>query len=250
MKSQWITFCLFNLVLCSQLNAKTLFLAHFDEGVKPEVAANPDASVKGEIKISPEGKWGGALDASYSGEWPWSLYYEALDHYQPLKGTVEMWVKPKWAPGEERYAPLVNIHGPSTFQKSGLLLFKYTTQASLTVAIYNENNGPAKGPDYVGGPPLTWEPNTWHHVAMTWDGEAKVVQVFVDGVLSARLAGEKVALGKEVTDRIYVGCMLGGKETAGALIDEFRISDTVLWEGTEVGKQVFNPPSQPYTKEK
>ncbi|MDP2815569.1 MAG: hypothetical protein Q8O19_02690 [Rectinemataceae bacterium] len=42
-------------IICSQLNAKTLFLAHFDEGVKPEVAANPDASVKGEAKIHPEG---------------------------------------------------------------------------------------------------------------------------------------------------------------------------------------------------
>jgi hypothetical protein len=246
MKSQWIAFCM--LILCSQMDAKTLFLAHFDKDVKPEIAGNPDASAKGEVKISLEGKWGGALDASYSGERDWSLYYNALDNYQPLKGTVEMWVKPKWAPSEERYAPLVNIHGPSTFQRSGFLLFKYTTQASLTIAIYNEQNGPAKGPDYVGGRPVTWEPNTWHHVAMTWDAEAKIVQIFVDGVLDARLEGERVVLGKEVTDRIYVGCMHGGKETAGALIDEFRISDQVLWEGTKVGESVFDPPSKPYSK--
>ncbi|NCO32465.1 MAG: hypothetical protein AUJ92_11300 [Armatimonadetes bacterium CG2_30_59_28] len=226
----------------------TLFLAHFDKRLEPEVAANPEPITRGEVKIHPEGKWGGALDASYTGEWPWSLYYEALDHYQPRKGTVEMWVKPKWAPGEERYVPLINIHGPSTFHRSGFLFFRYTTHDHLSLVVYNEQGGPDKGPGVtaVGGRPLTWEPHTWHHVAMTWDAEIRVVQIFVDGVLNARLAGEKVLLGQEVTDRIYVGCMHASPSTAGALIDELRISDEVLWTGTQVGQPVFHVPQQPY----
>jgi len=81
---------------------------------------------------------------------------------------------------------------------------------------------------------------------MTWDAEIRVVQIFVDGVLNARLAGEKVLLGQEVTDRIYVGCMHASPSTAGALIDELRISDEVLWTGTQVGQPVFHVPQQPY----
>jgi len=58
-------------------------------------------------------------------------------------------------------------------------------------------------------------------------------------------------MGTTNPDRICVGVADRRPEKAkkrdiGALIDELRISDDVLWRADKVGQKVFTPPTEPY----
>ena len=56
-------------------------------------------------------------------------------------------------------------------------------------------------------------------------------------------------LDTDTADGIYVGCMRKKPLlSARALIDELRISDQVLWQGSKVGEKVFEVPDAPYSK--
>ena len=53
----------------------------------------------------------------------------------------------------------------------------------------------------------------------------------------------------DAASRIHVGCRWSSRrgKIAGALIDELRISNKVLYQGKKVGQKVFDPPKEPYT---
>ena len=84
---------------------------------------------------------------------------------------------------------------------------------------------------------------------MTWDADAKEKQVFLDGVFAGREKLDDIP----TPDVIYVGCIMRNpvknrKFIAGALIDELRITDDVLWRGHKRGERVFPLPKRPYEK--
>lgn len=221
---------------------RTLFLAHFDEEMDADAAAVKQATVQGKLLVHSEGKFGKALDLKYSPESTGTIRFEGLDNYDPQRGTFEMWFKPSWSPSDQINAPLVFIYGPSS-RKTGFLLQKYRNRPELMFYVYNETRQPDQGPPVsLPIPSDELKANTWYHIAFTWDGEAGVIQVFLDGVLRARR--ESVLLGETVADYITLGAL--GNERAAALIDEVRISDRVLWQAQRVGQKAFDVPTEPY----
>ena len=222
---------------------RTLLLAHFDGSADADVSANREAKINGKIRLSPDGKWDGALDIGYQEPVEGTLYFEGADNISPHAGTAEMWVKPGWTANEDKiYRTFLYTRHVHHLHKDGLLLFRYSGHPlQLNYLAY-----------YDGGPTLAgnishWQAHEWHHVAITWDAKAHTRQFFLDGVLVG--LNQKAKVGAEMPDFIYVGAIHSRPEKArpaGALIDELRLTDRVLWQGNKVGGKVFDPPAQPY----
>jgi len=186
---------------------------------------------------------GGALDMGYRGPAQGTLYFDGADNISPHAGTIEMWVKPAWDPNQDTtYRTFVYTRHVHHLHQDGLLLHRYSGHPlQLKYMPYFQRGRTLKAD--IG----TWKPRTWHHLAVTWDANSNTRQLFLDGVLVARDTQAKI--GAQVPDIIYVGCIDAKPEKAravGALIDELRIADGVLWHGAEIGAKVFDPPSQPY----
>ncbi|MBT3377547.1 MAG: DUF4838 domain-containing protein [Lentisphaerae bacterium] len=223
---------------------RTLLLAHFDVSVNADVSANPEGRIGGELTLSSEGKWGRALDMGYDEPATGTLYFEGAGNISPQAGTIEMWVKPAWDPAlDTTYRTFLYTRHVHHLHQDGLLLHRYSGHPlQLKYMPYFQHGRTLKASI------ASWEPWTWHHVAVTWDAEKTTRQLFLDGVLVAR--DEHAQIGAEVPDIIYVGCIDAKPEKAramGGLIDELRIVDGVLWHGAEVGAKVFDPPSEPYS---
>ncbi len=224
--------------------ARTLLLAHFDGTVNADVSANPEARTEGEIILSKEGKWGGALDVAYANELTGTVYFDAVDNFYPLRGTLDMWIKIGWDPKKDTlYRTFLKFHHITETHSHGSLMFRYSGRPKfLCWLMYG--GVPSISPDITH-----WKPHSWHHLAFTWDADRKTRQMFFDGVLVARQ--RDIEISTLNPDRIYVGVIQSNvvkarKRPIGALIDELRISDDVLWRGEKVGQKAFTPPTGPH----
>ncbi|MFA6715901.1 MAG: LamG-like jellyroll fold domain-containing protein, partial [Victivallaceae bacterium] len=224
----------------ADMEPAVLLLAHFDNSLNADTAANPYASMEGSFKINPHGKWGGALDCGYSKGSYGRFWYNAPDNFNIEKGTAEMWVKLNWDPGTDTaYRSFLMPYGDFK-RPTGFLLYKYHKTEKLSLLFYN--NKKRRG---ITASMRNWKADTWHHIAITWDRKKNSVQLFFDGVLTAKSTA--MPINSEPPLKIYLGSMCDNlNKSAGALIDEFRILDSVLWSGKKIGEQVFTPPETPY----
>ena len=223
--------------------ARTLLLAHFDTSPNADFSANPEAKINGKIRLSHEGKWGGALDMGYREPAKGTLYFEGTDNISPHAGTAEMWVKLGWDPNKDTlYRTFLFTYHVHHMHKDGFLLHRYSGHPLRLKYLAYYGRGPT-----LTGNISAWQPHTWHHVALTWDAKNHTRQLFLDGVLVG--LDRKAKVGAEQPDIIYVGTIHRRPEKArfaGALIDELRITDGVLWQGAKVGEKMFDPATQPY----
>ena len=175
----------------------------------------------------------------YSEKSTGAVSFNASGNFDQDKGTLEMWVKLGWDPNEDTQTrTFVRIKSGHNAH-NGLLLFRYgPRRTGLAWMSY----GPAgtTSADISG-----WKRDTWHHLAVTWDKDADVKQIFLDGVFVSKDKMDDIP----APDVIYVGCVTARASKArlaGALIDELRITDGVLWKGRKKGEKVFDPPGKPY----
>lgn len=218
-------------------NPKPLLLAHFDKSLNADYAGFPEARSAGAFKVNPNGKWGGALDAGFTNNGIGSLYFNGVSNYNPSVGTLDMWVKLNWKPGvDDAYRTFLRAFVPN-HREAGFLLFKYSARKNLSWLRSGS----------LSGSIANWKPDSWHHLAITWNRKNNTAQMFFDGVLVSR--NEKSEISPETATRLFIGCIHNKpikSRPAGALIDELRILNYVAWEGKKTGEKVFNPPTKPY----
>jgi hypothetical protein len=245
--AQWVFFSDIRIITKRKVKAppaRTLLLAHFDGTVNADVSANPEARTEGEIILSKEGKWGGALDVAYANELTGTVYFDAVDNFYPLRGTLDMWIKIGWDPKKDTlYRTFLKFHHITETHQHGSLMFRYSGRPK-TLCWLMYGGVPSISPDITH-----WKPHSWHHLAFTWDADRKTRQMFFDGVLVA--TQQDIEIDTLNPDRIYVGVIQSNvvkarKRPIGALIDELRISDDVLWRADKVGQKAFTPPTEPH----
>ncbi|HUS80041.1 MAG TPA: LamG domain-containing protein, partial [Armatimonadota bacterium] len=172
-------------------------------------------------------------------------------HWGLREGTIEMWVQPHWSSADgERHQLLYGVsygHAMhSRLQKRGGNYNDLEFTISDADQQYHTINGP-----------LSWEPESWHHVAVTWDFEHAQLQMFADGQLVAadgpadkpwawtldpRDPGREPGRGVSLEDRrsLPMQVTLGGdssfRDPANVVMDEVRISDVVRY------RTGFDPP--------
>lgn len=129
----------------------------------------------------------------------------------PAGGTVELWVRPGFAPGDGADHPLLS---------AGYSLQLGVTPEGLLAALIPGEDGADL--DAAAGDVRGWAPGTWHHVALTWDGDAVVL--FADGAELARAPRRALWTWLDPVPGLRVGSSVfqPGSGWEGA-VDEFRL---------------------------
>ncbi|MHC4872287.1 MAG: LamG-like jellyroll fold domain-containing protein [Planctomycetota bacterium] len=218
--------------------AETLFHAKYDKSLDAEIGSAKEHYFKGKVKLSKNGKWGGAFDAGYTEKLHGALWYDSQGNFNVSKGTIDMWVKTNWKVSDSGYNTFCRVMNTTT-RKGGIILCRYSKTPKLLSL--NTNDGTT-----VTGDISNWKSEEWHHIAVTWDETAGKKQLFVDGILIG--SGKFKTRGE--MNRIIVGSLTykaaqSIKYGACALIDEFRITNDVLWRGEKRGQKVFDLPEKP-----
>ena len=103
----------------------------------------------------------------------------------PDKGTVEFWFKPASLPSKQgdTYRTILAVATQSKKLGAGQLKFMDNCGGCLMLAFTHANFHGCQEQAYTerGTSWGWWQPNTWHHLAGSWDGQA--LRFYVDGVL-------------------------------------------------------------------
>ncbi len=109
--------------------------------------------------------------AAVGGERP--IWIPTEGRLSPERGTVELWVQPAFTPGDGADHPVLS---------AGYSLHIGITPEGLLAALLAGEDG--AGLDVAAGDVRGWAEGTWHHVAVTWDGD--VIALYADGAELAR----------------------------------------------------------------
>ena len=216
-----IAFLAFVILACSLLlpssaiaqsaDNHTLLLLHFNNSMVGEQGDQP-AQADG---VSYE--TGKLADSCYFA--PGNLvFYSAPESINEKEGTLEFWLKPRWAGNDGQTHTILNWRGGGGlgFSKDG------ANNLRSIFNRYGEGGQPEVG---VSINISDWQPNQWHHVAYTWSSASKILSLYVDGTLKAK-ASIPNSLPTINGDLIQ----LGGEGNTNSLslngvLDELRISD-------------------------
>jgi hypothetical protein len=206
-------------------DAHTLFYVSFEDGYAADFSLGPgSAPAPAQAALVP-GKVGQAVSLTRG-----SLTYPAPGNVLKDQGTVELWLRPVWIGTDTRPPALLSLASAA----GGYLTLNTVTVDHFGVAIRNHKAEPfvwrrveRRIPD--------WQPDQWHHAAVTWT--ATELHLFVDGEEVPGAVTDHAGLEGDV-----VSLTLGG---AGCELDEVRISDLVR-SPAEI-KQAFDNPGQPGT---
>jgi hypothetical protein len=161
------------------------------------------------------------------------LSYTSQDdnNFNKDKGTIEFWVKPDWdgATLASNRAFFLASQGSGVFT---VLAFS-TGQGTATLRFrIKDANGNAQNVD--ASVLQNWVAGEWHHVVAYWDmaSQTRRMGLIVDGVPSGEATPPAGAPCTPAT--MYVGSY-GSLHQSNATIDDFRIYNDVLTDGT-------NPP--------
>lgn len=195
-----------------------------------------------------------------------AIYYNNISEetFSRLRGTMEGFFRTPWslATNTEPRAFMGGWVNLTDGVNSYRWFFEVNSESNNRImARFGENvPGSTLGvfvPDAAGSV-VNWAANTWHHVAVTWDmgppGGTANFQIFVDGVLAARVTPPSITLGAatevDFGNAVYVGTTssgtggVQGKNLEGEA-DSIRVSKDVLYDssGFVLGDQVFAPPN-------
>jgi hypothetical protein len=230
--------------------AATTFLHHFDSPLggapgdadyaagNPSTVIGPPAGVGGAIVTG--GQFGNALDRTVGGR----IAYSTAGNYNPNKGTIEMWIKSADILG----GGFVGLWGSDTSSgNTDIRMYIYDVGGVRTLGAY-QLGGRTSGNGFweieQAIPDALLTDNVWHHVAWAFDCAAGKTATWWDGVLLRNTpdAGTVVPRQTFNNTRFLIGENQTGSAPFPGSIDEFRISDDVVYDTTAS----FTPPSAPF----
>jgi hypothetical protein len=233
--------------MSAQALAGTTFLHHFDAalgtgaGTADYAAGNPNQQIG--VPFGPGGtivaggKFGTALDRSTGGR----AEYQTAGNYNVNKGTIEMWVKGSGVTG----GGFVGLWGTDTSSGAGdIRMYIYDTGAGRTLGAYQNGAGGTFWEIEQAIPTGALNSTDWHHVAWAFDTAAGTTATWWDGQLLRNTpdAGTVNPRTSFTGTLFHIGENQAGSATFPGLIDEFRISDTLVY-GTSGN---FTPPTAPF----
>ena len=155
------------------------------------------------------------------------LTYATEGHFDPNRGTLEMWIRPNWdstrAPGERFFWGVDSDPG-----KGNRTVLGFLGKEGKGLLYFGSDGAIAELSTFVD-----WRPGEWHHVKVCWDTTAKCRALYVDGERRHRMAGTGGMPGQQKV--FHVGSLpcvtrwmgvLDGHE-ADAAIDDLRISNAI-----------------------
>lgn len=245
----------------------TTFLIHFNKNLEANFAKG-ETGVNGNAALTEDngGRFGEALMVqdglcvTPAGlQVPYKfLSYNAKNNYDPTRGTIELWVQPTVdfpaimkEKETENYActSLVTImevdrHGQGAGYFSLQLVYNKYERVKWALSLMEKRKTEDRfydGEDWVkmnrerfhlDHDISAWQKDSWHHVAVTWDGKNRAL--FVDGKKVASTTTAKYDGLPADARHILVGGDFNGKNSIRipSLIDEVRISGIVRYNGT------------------
>ncbi len=246
------------LAACAPVFAGTTFLHHFDnplgEGASTAdfAVGNPDQLTPspfgfgGQIVSSPA-KFGNSLLRTNGVDIGGRIRYATAGNYNVNKGTIEMWINLP----EVNTGSFDGLWGTDT--GSG--------NTDVRMYIYDVGGVRTLGAYMLGGGGSFWEieqaipldlltPNEWHHVAWAYDmtpstAANRKTATWWDGQLLRNTpdSGTLVPRTTFSNTRFQIGENQNGSAPFPGYIDEFRISDSIVYDTT----QSFTPPTAPFT---
>jgi len=236
-------------------NAGDTFIHHFDQAVgtpagvadfaggNPNQTTVPPAGPGGSIVAG--GKFGTGLNRAVGGR----IQYETAGNYNVQRGTVEMFVNYPSIPGFQHTFGTVF---PSSAQLGDIRMYIFNPGGGrLAIGAYMTDATPAdrweietNGGTFPHVPAADAAVNTWHHFAWTWDTAAATTSLYWDGVRisNATRVGTVNPYDGAIPTQFHIGEAQLGSATFNGLIDEFRISDSVVYTGANI-----TVPTAPFT---
>ncbi len=234
-----VTGFMFIVFLCSSSisSAKVLFLAHWNESLKAEVAEGKASPVLAEGKVPPKIGDGypyknsmpaiNGLQLSDSS----NLAYETAKNMNVEEGTVDFWFyqRTPFVPGPTTAPHLLSINlGPGTNHSWANAVF-------LTYGGWNPDfrwvvtDDSGKWVNSVSYLAEKWTPNSrWHRIAVSWSKKNKRLSLFIDGRLVSR--SDNAPLPASLLPCFYIGSNRGWQGFAPHSYDEFRVLDREIGE--------------------
>jgi hypothetical protein len=185
----------------------------------------------------PGGKFGNALDRSTGGR----VEYQTAGNYNVNKGTVEMWIRGPGIMG----SGFNGLWGTDTDSGDGdIRMYIYDTEAGRTLGVYQLGAGGTFWECKQAIPPDRLDDSTWHHVAWAFDTAAGKTAIWWDGQLLRNTPDSGTVNPRtSFTGALFhIGENQAGSATWPGLIDEFRISDNIVYNMDSN----FNPPTTPF----
>ena len=155
------------------------------------------------------------------------LTYTTEGHFDPKRGTLEMWIRPNWdstqALGERFFWGIDSDPG-----KSNRTVLGFLGKEGKGVLYFGSDGAISELSTLVD-----WRPGEWHHVKVCWDTDSKCRALYVDGKRRHQMiwTGSMPSQQK----RFHVGSLpcvtrwmgvLDGHE-ADAAIDDLRITNEI-----------------------
>ena len=244
------------LCLTSWAPGRVLFLNHFDASLDADhsLYGEPKAdAVQMQLSALAAGRSfqgvapGRALDAGYSEPNAKAMVRYAPVNFDSRRGTIEMWVKTSYT-AEAADTNRTDIHrkflsvplgkggqdGEICLQYCNYGAMHYLPHISFQIAVrgkdgrFRNYNASVRLNPTEAGLGVVWKKDVWRHLVVTW--MPTQVRIFIDGKLAADRTFEPPMDLPTITEPIVLGNSHKGGAPAGALIDDVRISDAVLYE--------------------
>ncbi|QHI69043.1 LamG-like jellyroll fold domain-containing protein [Tichowtungia aerotolerans] len=228
--------------------AEPLLVSHFDSVTDADYSVGNYVTVQaGAIQwplvTSIDPKFGdGCLDLTGGT----ALQYHLRDNFNLGKGTIELWVNPQAADaGSDNYLFSIIKNGANRiYLRRSVSQDGSQQQLYLYLAVNGISKTLVSGYQDVS---RFLSVGSWHHIAMTWDltkaAGADEVSLYADG--ENLVADRTLTFGEEWGEepsRLSIGCYSAvAKSYASAYIDELRISDDIVYEGSS-----YAVPSSPF----
>jgi hypothetical protein len=230
LSKEWLLLII--LLLNTATYGKVLFLAHWNEGLKADIAAGrAEPVIQYGAKDPPLIKGGGypfknsmpSINGLFIGS-DTSLAYATAGNMTAAEGTLDFWLYPRTDfVATSATAPhlfSVNLGSGSTHSWKNTLILTYGGLFPNLSFVVVDNQGKWVGA--VGYLADKWMANSrWHRIAVSWSTKQKRLSLFVDGRLESR--AQNVKLLSSLLPCFYIGSNRGWQGQAQHNYDEFRI---------------------------
>ena len=192
----------------SDVDANTLLLLRFENTLNGEQGETPVQNVGVSFESGVLGQ-GILIDGSDL------LQYATAGNFNMPEGTIEFWMKPRWATLDHNFRVLFSLgFGPNNdfvLVKDGAANFRF---------IINADDSEADHFSFE-----FWNPNQWRHIAVTWTVPGRMI-TYIDGVERINHASTSQDVLSSIPSAFNIGSRsVQNNSQANCVIDELRISN-------------------------